>query len=116
MNLAWPTPHYPLYIQKPVAFSVRHFGWLLLTHNILTALSNFVVSIERNRGRQKMDKFYGLGHLFVMVFLHNFSAFMVVPAITDVTMAALCPGQDECSLAIYLTGFQQAVSESYIRQ
>jgi hypothetical protein len=34
---------------------------------------------------------------------------MVVPAITDVTMAALCPGQDECSLAIYLTGFQQAV-------
>jgi len=39
---------------------------------------------------------------------------MVVPAITDVTMAALCPGQDECSIAIYLTGFQQAVS-LYIR-
>lgn len=53
---------------------------------------------------------YGLGHLFVTVFLHNFSTFMVHPAITDVTMAALCPGQDECSLAIYLTGFQQAVS------
>ncbi|XP_028787707.1 uncharacterized protein LOC114743655 [Neltuma alba] len=51
----------------------------------------------------------GLSHLLMMVFLHNFSSFMVVPAITDVTMAALCPGQDECSLAIYLTGFQQAV-------
>lgn len=43
------------------------------------------------------------------VFLHNFSTFMVHPAITDVTMAALCPGQDECSIAIYLTGFQQAI-------
>ncbi|KAI9109202.1 hypothetical protein K1719_019825 [Acacia pycnantha] len=51
----------------------------------------------------------GLSHLFMMVFLHNFSTFMVIPAITDVTMAALCPGQDECSLAIYLTGFQQAL-------
>ncbi|CAJ2642895.1 unnamed protein product [Trifolium pratense] len=51
---------------------------------------------------------YGLSHLFITVFLHNLSTFMVVPAITDVTMAALCPGQDECSIAIYLTGFQQA--------
>ncbi|RDX70221.1 Hippocampus abundant transcript-like protein 1, partial [Mucuna pruriens] len=56
-----------------------------------------------------MDKLYGLSHLFMIVFLHNFAVFMVVPAITDVTMAALCPGQDECSLAIYLTGFQQAM-------
>ena len=53
-----------------------------------------------------------LGHLFVCVFLYNFSSFMVIPAITDVTMAALCPGRDECSLAIYLSGFQQAVSLS----
>ncbi|XP_012571512.1 uncharacterized protein [Cicer arietinum] len=52
---------------------------------------------------------YGLSHLFMTVFLHNFSTFMVHPAITDVTMAALCPGQDECSIAIYLTGFQQAI-------
>jgi len=52
---------------------------------------------------------YGLSHLFMTAFLHNLSTFMVQPAITDVTMAALCPGQDECSLAIYLTGFQQAV-------
>ncbi|PON39090.1 hypothetical protein PanWU01x14_307280 [Parasponia andersonii] len=50
----------------------------------------------------------GLGHLFMTIFLHNYSAFMVIPAITDVTMSALCPGRDECSLAIYLTGFQQA--------
>ncbi|MQL84777.1 hypothetical protein Taro_017296 [Colocasia esculenta] len=51
-----------------------------------------------------------LGHLFVCVFLYHFSAFMVVPAITDVTMAALCPGRDQCGLAIYLSGFQQAIT------
>ncbi|XP_061361250.1 uncharacterized protein LOC133305129 [Gastrolobium bilobum] len=56
-----------------------------------------------------MDKLNGLSHLFMTVFLHNFSSHMVIPAITDVTMAALCPGKDECSLAIYLTGFQQAM-------
>ncbi|KAI3837755.1 hypothetical protein MKW92_019974, partial [Papaver armeniacum] len=51
-----------------------------------------------------------LRHIFVTVFLYNFAVFMVIPAITDVTMLALCPGQDECSLAIYLSGFQQAVT------
>ncbi|CAB4265508.1 unnamed protein product [Prunus armeniaca] len=51
----------------------------------------------------------GLGHLFMAIFLHNFATFMVIPAITDVTMSALCPGRDECSIAIYLTGFQQAI-------
>ncbi|KAH6821403.1 phospholipase D delta [Perilla frutescens var. hirtella] len=56
-----------------------------------------------------MEKTFGLSHLFMTVFLHCFSNFMVVPALTDVTMAALCPGQDECSLAIYLTGAQQAI-------
>ncbi|KAI4388489.1 hypothetical protein MLD38_000812 [Melastoma candidum] len=50
-----------------------------------------------------------LNHLFVSVFIHNFAIFMVNPAITDVTVSALCPGEDECSLAIYLSGFQQAV-------
>ncbi|BFG17574.1 hypothetical protein CerSpe_038480 [Prunus speciosa] len=51
----------------------------------------------------------GLSHLFMAIFLHNFATFMVIPAITDVTMSALCPGRDECSIAIYLTGFQQAI-------
>ncbi|KAI3922556.1 hypothetical protein MKX01_006245 [Papaver californicum] len=51
-----------------------------------------------------------LRHIFVTVFLYNFAVFMVIPAITDVTMLALCPGKDECSLAIYLSGFQQAVT------
>ncbi|KAG8654527.1 hypothetical protein MANES_05G142200v8 [Manihot esculenta] len=55
-----------------------------------------------------MEKLSGLGHLFMTIFLHNISSFMVIPAITDVTMAAICPGRDECSLAIYLSGFQQA--------
>ncbi|PWA80917.1 Major facilitator superfamily [Artemisia annua] len=52
----------------------------------------------------------GLGHLFMTVFVFNFANFMVVPAITDVSMWALCPGEDECSLAIYLTGIQQAIT------
>ncbi|KAF6135655.1 hypothetical protein GIB67_028226 [Kingdonia uniflora] len=52
----------------------------------------------------------GLKHLFVTVFLYNFATFMVIPAITDVTMGALCPGEDKCSLAIYLSGFQQAIT------
>lgn len=32
------------------------------------------------------------------------------PAIPDVTLSAVCPGKDECSPAIYLTGFQQAIA------
>ncbi|KAI9200266.1 hypothetical protein LWI28_005098 [Acer negundo] len=51
----------------------------------------------------------GMSHLFMTIFLHHFSSVMVLPAITDVTMSAICPGEDECSLAIYLTGFQQAI-------
>lgn len=54
-----------------------------------------------------------LSHLLVTLFLYTFATMMIVPAITDVTMSALCPGQDECSLAIYFTGFQQVVSFSY---
>ncbi|XVF63611.1 hypothetical protein PTKIN_Ptkin09bG0100500 [Pterospermum kingtungense] len=56
-----------------------------------------------------MEKLTGLRHLFMTIFLHNFATFMVIPAITDVTMAALCPGRDECSVAIYISGFQQAI-------
>lgn len=57
-----------------------------------------------------MEGLTGLTHLFVTMFLAGFGGVIVIPAITDVTMAALCPGQDQCSLAIYLTGFQHAVS------
>ncbi|CAA2994619.1 hippocampus abundant transcript 1 [Olea europaea subsp. europaea] len=57
-----------------------------------------------------MRKLFGLSHLFTTVFLYCFASFMVVPAITDVTMSALCPGKDECSLAIYLTGAQQVIT------
>ena len=57
-----------------------------------------------------MKDFVGLGHLLVVAFLFHFSSFMVLPAITDVTMEAVCPGRDECSVAIYLSGFQNAVS------
>ncbi|TQD75246.1 hypothetical protein C1H46_039209 [Malus baccata] len=56
-----------------------------------------------------MEGIGGLRHLFMTVFLHGFASFMVIPAITDIIMLALCPGRDECSLAIYLSGFQQAM-------
>ncbi|XP_031131372.1 hippocampus abundant transcript 1 protein-like [Ipomoea triloba] len=56
-----------------------------------------------------MEEVRGLCHLLMTVFLSSLSGFMVVPAITDITMAAVCPGKDECSLAIYLTGIQHAV-------
>ncbi|KAJ6409967.1 hypothetical protein OIU84_009457 [Salix udensis] len=56
-----------------------------------------------------MEKFRDLIHLLVTVFLSTFATLIVIPAITDVTMVAVCPGQDECSLAIYLSGFQQAI-------
>lgn len=59
-----------------------------------------------------MEGITGLTHLLVTMFLAGIGGVIVIPAITDVTMAALCPGQDECSLAIYLTGFQHAVSLS----
>ncbi|GAV90784.1 MFS_1 domain-containing protein [Cephalotus follicularis] len=54
-------------------------------------------------------KLTSLSHLFVTIFLSCFANFMVIPAIIDVTMFALCPGKDECSLAIYVSGFQQAI-------
>ena len=54
-------------------------------------------------------KISGLRHLFVTIFLYFFGTMTVFPSITDVTMQAICPGRDECSFAIYLTGFQQAV-------
>lgn len=58
------------------------------------------------------DKLVRVRHLLVTVFLSNLGTIIVTPAITDITMSALCPAQDQCSLAIYLSGFQQAVCPS----
>ncbi|KAG8059951.1 hypothetical protein GUJ93_ZPchr0002g24791 [Zizania palustris] len=57
-----------------------------------------------------MKDLAGLGNLFVAAFLFHFASYMVIPAITDVTMDAVCPGRDECSVAIYLAGFQSAIT------
>ncbi|XP_062205626.1 uncharacterized protein LOC133907574 [Phragmites australis] len=57
-----------------------------------------------------MEELAELGHLLVFAFLFFFATFMVGPVMTDVTMEALCPGRDECSLAIYLAGLQQVVT------
>jgi len=62
---------------------------------------------------EETTTFHGLGHLFITIFLYCFSSFIVAPVITDISMAALCPGKDECSLAIYLSGFQQVVRTIY---
>lgn len=49
-------------------------------------------------------------HLLFAIFLHCVATFMVVPPLTDITMAALCPGVDECDQAIYLTGLEHMIS------
>ncbi|CAN8257839.1 unnamed protein product [Cochlearia groenlandica] len=55
------------------------------------------------------DGFLRLRHMLIIVFLSGFAAFMEAPVITDVIVAAVCSGPDDsCSLAVYLTGFQQA--------
>ncbi|CAA7021974.1 unnamed protein product [Microthlaspi erraticum] len=54
------------------------------------------------------DGFGGLRHMLTIVFLSGLAGFMVAPVITDVTVAAVCSRPDDsCSLAVYLTGFQQ---------
>lgn len=76
----------------------------------LSALTFFHLLRGHLLTMEEATTFQGLRHLFMTVFLHGFSAFIVVPVITDVSMAALCPGKEECSLAIYLSGFQQAIT------
>ncbi|CAA0807706.1 Major facilitator superfamily protein [Striga hermonthica] len=57
-----------------------------------------------------MENWGRLSHLFAAVFLSNMASYAVNPAITDVIVEAVCGGKQECSLAIYLTGVQQAVT------
>ncbi|KFK22292.1 hypothetical protein AALP_AAs57232U000100 [Arabis alpina] len=60
------------------------------------------------------DGLGGLKHMLTTVFLSGFAGFMVIPVMTDVTVAAVCSGpEDSCSLAVYLTGFQQVVLSLY---
>lgn len=72
-------------------------------------LTVFLLSCRFGRDARMKDLAV-LGHLFVAAFMFHFASYMVIPAITDVTMDAVCPGRDECSVAIYLSGFQSAVS------
>uniref|UniRef100_A0A803NJD7 Major facilitator superfamily (MFS) profile domain-containing protein n=1 Tax=Cannabis sativa TaxID=3483 RepID=A0A803NJD7_CANSA len=58
---------------------------------------------------EKKKKIRDLGHLYVTIFLYFFANMAMFTSITDVTMSAVCPGQDECSFAIYLTAIQQAM-------
>ncbi|KAG7010835.1 Hippocampus abundant transcript 1 protein, partial [Cucurbita argyrosperma subsp. argyrosperma] len=56
-----------------------------------------------------MEKMMSLNHLFVTTFIGSLSMFMVIPSIVDITMEFVCPHQDHCSIAIYLSGLQQAI-------
>ncbi|EFJ33355.1 hypothetical protein SELMODRAFT_167756 [Selaginella moellendorffii] len=49
-------------------------------------------------------------HLIFATLLHIMATMMVIPALTDVLLGALCPGQAECNEAIYLTGIQQIIA------
>ncbi|KAG5595572.1 hypothetical protein H5410_036804, partial [Solanum commersonii] len=56
-----------------------------------------------------LDRFGGLKHLFVTIFMSQLAIFVATPAMPDVTMTLLCPAQDECSLVIYLSSFQRVI-------
>ncbi|KAM6543655.1 hypothetical protein CsatB_008102 [Cannabis sativa] len=58
---------------------------------------------------EKLTVSSGLKELFLTMFLYNFSSFMTIPIIPDIIFSALCPGKHQCTLAIYLTGFQHAI-------
>nr|GMC81182.1 hippocampus abundant transcript 1 protein-like [Ipomoea batatas] len=58
----------------------------------------------------EMEEVARLGHLLVTVFLSEFASFTATPVLPDITMEAICPAQDQCSRAIFLSGFQQAVT------
>lgn len=76
------------------------------------ALQVSILQCHRRKRENIMEEIWKLGHLLMTLFLYTFATMMVIPAITDVTMFALCPDQDQCSVAIYFTGLQQVVSWS----
>lgn len=82
---------------------------MLSTHSSIYFDSKGGKLIAESVGDREMEKLTPLSHLFMTMFLYSFSTFMVVPAMTDVIMSAVCPGKDECSIAIYLTGVMHAV-------
>lgn len=60
--------------------------------------------------KERVRQLQPLKHLLLAVFLHYMAMYMTAPAITDVTMAALCHHSKPCNRAIYLTGLQQTIT------
>ncbi|KAL3813993.1 hypothetical protein ACJIZ3_015261 [Penstemon smallii] len=104
-------------------FSILCVGFAWLVGFCLSIMIKVIPVVSRYHDRNKnlhthwlrekrkvMENWGRVSHLFVTVFLSNFAELMITPAIPDITLAAVCPGKDECSAAIYLTGIQQAVA------
>lgn len=70
--------------------------------------------MREENNKREMDEVGSLNPLFVTIFLSQLAIFVITPTMPDVTMMVLCPCQDQCSLAIYLFGFQQAVCTFHI--
>uniref|UniRef100_A0A0C9QTW5 TSA: Wollemia nobilis Ref_Wollemi_Transcript_9975_1906 transcribed RNA sequence n=1 Tax=Wollemia nobilis TaxID=56998 RepID=A0A0C9QTW5_9CONI len=64
----------------------------------------------RQKSRWSLSWEPPLSQLLLGSFMYWTANFMVVPILTDITMVALCPGSDQCSHAIYISGLQQAIS------